>query len=68
MTVNAQLPAIEALIAACEASVAQLRLQAPPLDLIENARDELEAYRRMSRLLRTLGARQRRRSRICAPS
>jgi hypothetical protein len=66
MAVKAQLPAIEALIAHCERNAF-----APPRDLTENARDELESYRRMSRVLRALGARQRareRRSRIGGPS
>ena len=56
---NASLPAVERLLAACETRP----LTAPNAELVMDARAELDMLRRMSRLLRRLGGKQRRRER-----
>ena len=53
------LAAIEALIRECEDNP----LAAPNVDRVADARCELEAYRRTSRLLRRLNAKRRERER-----
>ncbi len=56
---NASLPAVERLLSACETRP----LTAPDVELVMDARAEMDMLRRMSRLLSRLGGRQRRRAR-----